>query len=185
MTRNFSLTLFAITAFSLSAIAQTPVPDPALTGVSAWPTSADIHPGTRLLVTTLADPDTSYQCRLRSLDADHLTCAEPRGSSNIVFDRLVVSTLMLAPHHSVRVSNIIMGAGAGCLLVAWVVAVHQQFNNEGGTAADFAEAGVNLGVAGAITHIFDGHHGPPALTPLYIAPHPARVESPAPDNPID
>jgi len=180
--RNASLTLFLLTTLSLSALAQTPTPP--LTGVSLWPAPTDIRPGTRILVATFTHPDTPYECHLRTLDTAQLTCAGSHGTADAIFNRLAVATILLPPKHHIRVSNIMMGAGAGCLLVAWVVAVHHQFNGSN-AAADFAEAGVNLGVAGAITHIFDGNHTPRYEIPLYAAPIPAPAPSSAQTNPID
>jgi hypothetical protein len=167
--RHLLLPLALIAATTAHA-QQQPALTPQPVALSTWPLPGEIKLHTSVLITTLADPGTPYTCKLQSLDPDSLLCAGQHGARNVRFARETIGSIALPQHHPVRISTLLLGAGSGCLLIAYLVAINHQNTGGGSGNAALAESGLTMVIGGAIARPFDGHHEPGYQTPLYIAP---------------
>ena len=160
---NPILAIIALTTFTLTATAQS---------TPTWPEPYALPTGTRILITTFADPNESFPCVVHTIDSTQVACIGHHSSTDTHFDRAAISTIYLTPHHHIRVSTLLIAAGSACLLLAYLIFVGH--HDSGGSAnGELAQVGLTVLIAGGITRFFDGNHDSHMEVPIYTAPRQA------------
>jgi len=162
------LVLIALTTFTVCAIAQD--------ANTIWPQPGALTEGTKILINTFTDTNTSYPCEVHTVYATHIACLGHNGAPDTSFDRAAIFTIYLAPHKRPRISTWLIIAGSACLLLAYLIAIYKTDNHGGAANGDLAQTGLAVLIGGGITRFFDGNTSPRMQYPIYIAPHPTPLE---------